>query len=340
MIDADSASTLFMAAAVAMAVGIYVVLDGFDLGLGILFLLTHRPEERDRMVNSIAPFWDGNETWLVFGGAVLLAMFPRAFAVIMPAVYLPIIVMLLGLIFRGIAFEFRFKHPSRGNVWDAAFAVGSVMATFSQGVVLGTFLQGVSVRDGHYGGGSRDWLTAFSLTTGCALLVGYALLGAGWLFWRASGDLRNRAVLWMRPLLWMLLAAIAAVSIWTPLMSPTIAARWFGFPRAFAFLPVPLLTAVCAWGLLRTARAPAASGWPFACGIGLFFLSYSGMAISIFPMLPPPSITLFDAAASPSARNFLLPGVVVLVPLILVRTWLNYRVFRDHGDGSVGYGHD
>lgn len=340
MIDADVASTLFMASAVALAVGIYVVLDGFDLGLGVLFLLTHRREERDGMVNSIAPFWDGNETWLVFGGAVLLAMFPRAFAVIMPAVYLPIIVMLLGLIFRGVAFEFRFKHPTRKIVWDAAFAAGSVMATFSQGVVLGAFLQGIPVRDGHYGGGNWDWLTAFSLTTGCALLVGYALLGAAWLFWRAHGELRNRAVSWMRPLVWMLLAAIAAVSIWTPLMSASIAARWFDFPRGLAFLPVPILTVACAWGLLRAERGTAASGWPFACATGLFFLSYTGMAISIFPMLPPPSISLFDAAASPSAKNFLLPGVLVLVPLILVRTWLNYRVFHDHGDGSVGYGHD
>jgi cytochrome d ubiquinol oxidase subunit II len=340
MIDPASALTLFMAGVVALAVGVYVVLDGFDLGLGILFFFTDRHEERDRMMNSIAPFWDGNETWLVFGGAVLLAMFPQAFSIIMPAVYLPIIVMLLGLIFRGVAFEFRFKHESRKKVWDLAFAGGSMMAAFSQGVVLGTFLQGVPVRDGRYAGGSWDWLTGFSMMTGCALLVGYALLGAGWIFWRVGGDLQKRAALWMPRLCWLLLAAIAAVSVWTPLMSSSIAARWFDFPRAFAFLPVPLLTAACAWGLLRTARRPTASGWPFAYGIGLFFLSYSGMAISVFPLLPPPSISLFDAAASPSAQSFMLPGVLILVPLILAHTWLNYRVFRDHGDGSAGYGHD
>jgi cytochrome d ubiquinol oxidase subunit II len=329
MVDAEVLRTLFMAATVALAVGVYVVLDGFDLGLGILFSLTRDEGERDQMIDSVAPFWDGNETWLVLGGAVLIAMFPLAFAVIMPAVYLPVIVMLLALIFRGVAFEFRFRQSPRRRVWDLAFCGGSLLATFAQGLVLGTFLQGIRVVDGRYAGGPMDWLTPFSVLTGLALVVGYALLGCGWLWWRVGGGLRDKARLWMPWLLAGLLAAIVAVSVWTPLMSPAIAARWFDFPAALAFAPVPLLTLLFAWGALRTVWNGTPSGWPFAFSIGLFFLCYTGMAISIFPMLPPPSVSLFAAAASPESQRFLLPGIAVLVPIILARTWLNYRMFRD-----------
>lgn len=335
----DALLTLFMAGMAAFAVGMYVVLDGFDLGLGILFPFAGDHGQRDQMMNSIAPFWDGNETWLVFGGAILLSAFPLAFSVIMPAVYLPIIVMLLGLIFRGVAFEFRFKHHPRTRIWDIAFSGGSVIATFAQGVVLGAFVQGIRVESGRYAGGPWDWLTAFSVMTGAALLCGYALLGNTWLFWRSRGALQARARAWMPVLLVALLGAIAAVSLWTPLMSPGIAARWFDFPRSLVFAPVPLLTAWCAWSAYRAVQQ-APSARPFWFCVGLFFLSYTGLAISLFPHLPPPSLSLFDAAAAPASQRFLLPGLLVLVPLILAHTWFNYRVFHVQGDADEGYGHE
>jgi cytochrome d ubiquinol oxidase subunit II len=340
MIDADVLRTLFMAGTVALAVGVYVVLDGFDLGLGILFCLTRGDSERDQIMNSITPFWDGNETWLVLGGAVLIAMFPMAFSVIMPAVYLPVIIMLLALIFRGVAFEFRFEQFPRRRLWDIAFFGGSILATFAQGLVLGTFLQGIHVIDGRYAGSSTDWLTPFSILTGLALVIGYALLGGAWLYWRVSGPLQRRAQLWIPKLLAGLLTGIAAVSVWTPLMSPWIAARWFDFPDALAFVPVPLLTLLFAWGIIRVLRTGRPSAWPFAYSIGLFFLSYTGMAISIFPMLPPPSVSLFSAAASPESQRFLLPGIAIFVPVILVRTWLNYRIFRDPAEPEEASAHD
>jgi cytochrome d ubiquinol oxidase subunit II len=331
--------TLFMAAMTAFAVAMYVVLDGFDLGVGILFPFADDNDQRDRMMNSIAPFWDGNETWLVFGGAILLSEFPLAFSVILPAVYLPIIIMLLGLILRGVAFEFRFKHHPRKVVWDAAFTVGSVIATFAQGVVLGTFVQGIKVEGGRFAGAPWDWLTAFSVLTGGALLCGYALLGNTWLFWRTQGPLQEKARLWMPTLLVAMLIGIVGVSIWTPLISPAIAARWFDFPRAFAFAPVPVLTALCAWNAWKWIHKTP-SPVPFWLCIGLFFLSFTGLAISIFPKLPPPSLTLFQAAAAPASQTFLVPGLVVLVPLILIHTWFNYRVFQRKGDEDEGYGHE
>ncbi len=330
--------TLFMAGTVAFAVGMYVFLDGFDLGVGILFPFAGDDAERDQMMNSIAPFWDGNETWLVFGAAILLSAFPLAFSVIMPAVYLPIIVMLLGLIFRGVAFEFRFKHHPRLRIWDAAFAGGSVIAAFAQGVVLGAFVQGIEVQSDRYSGAPWDWLTPFSLMTGAALLCGYALLGNTWLFWRSYGTLQEKARAWMPVLLVGMLAAIVAVSVWTPLMSPAIAARWFDFPKAFAFAPVPLLTVACAWGAYRWVKKTP-SAVPFMLCTGLFFLSYTGLAISIFPQLPPPSLTLFQTAASPESQRFLLPGLLILVPLILIHTWFNYRTFHVKGEDDAGYGH-
>ena len=328
--------TLFMAGMVAFAVGMYVVLDGFDLGVGILFPFADDDAQRDQMMNSIAPFWDGNETWLVFGGAILLSAFPLAFAVILPAVYLPIIVMLLGLIFRGVAFEFRFKHHPR--IWDVAFAAGSMIATFAQGVVLGTFVQGIKMENFQYAGGTWDWLTPFSMVTGVALLCGYALLGNTWLFWRSYGTLQEKARKWMPVLLVGMLAAIAAISIWTPLMSSAIAARWFDFPKSLAFAPVPVLTAACAWGAYKAVKKTP-SAVPFMLCVGLFFLGYSGLAISIFPRLPPPSLTLFAAAASPESQRFLLPGLLILVPLILIHTWVNYRVFHAKSEDDAGYGH-
>lgn len=326
MIDAHTALVLAYAGLLAFAVGTYVVLDGFDLGLGILFFWIRDDAQRDHMVHSIAPFWDGNETWLVFGAAILLSAFPLSFSILMPAVYVPITVMLLGLIFRGVAFEFRFKHHPRWRAWDVAFSAGSIVATFAQGIVLGTFVQGVPVEAGRYAGSAWAWATPFALLTGAALVVGYALLGATWLVWRTHGDLPGAARRLVPKLLVGLLAGIGMVSLWTPFLSPAIAERWFDFPRAFAFAPVPLLTLGCAWGVLRANRAGRGSA-AFTFAVALFFLAYSGLAISVFPGLPPPSVSLLDAAAPASSLLFLLPGVALLVPLIVWHTWRNYRTF-------------
>jgi cytochrome d ubiquinol oxidase subunit II len=290
------------------------------------------------MMNSIAPFWDGNETWLVLGGLTLMSAFPLAFSVIMPAVYLPIIVMVLALIFRGVAFEFRFKHYPRIRTWDVAFGAGSIVAAFAQGVVLGTFVQGIHVVDGRFAGGPRDWLSAFSLMTGCALVCGYALLGAAWLFWRTRGALQEKARAWLPPLLLGLLIFIALVSLWTPLASPAVASRWFTWPNVLFLSPVPVLVAACAYGAYRSVRR-APSARPFALSVGLFLLSYAGLAISLFPHLPPPSMTLFAAAALPESQRFLLPGLLVAVPIILSYTWFNYRMFSEKGGGDSSYEH-
>jgi cytochrome d ubiquinol oxidase subunit II len=334
----SNAITLIMAGAVAFAVGMYVVLDGFDLGVGILFPFVRDDGQRDQMMGSITPFWDGNETWLVFGGLILMSAFPLAFAAIMPAVYLPIIVMVLSLIFRGVAFEFRFSHNPRVRAWDIAFAAGSIVATFAQGVVLGTFVQGIRTVDGRFAGAPWDWLSAFSLMTGCALVCGYALLGAAWLFWRTRGPLREKARAWLPALLLGLLLFIALVSIWTPIASAAIAARWFSWPNALLLSPVPLLVAAFAYGAYRSLRR-APSARPFLLSVGLFLLSYAGLAISVFPQLPPPSLTLFAAAAAPESHRFLLPGLLVMVPIILLYTWFNYHVFRNVDNGGSSYDH-
>ena len=319
--------TLLMAALMAFAVGMYVVLDGFDLGIGLLTSFAADDGERDVMMRTVAPYWDGNETWLVFGGATLMAAFPLAFSVILPAVYLPLIAMLLGLVFRGVAFEFRLMHRPRLRVWDRAFAWGSAVATFAQGVVLGAFVQGIRVVNGRYAGARWDWLTPFSIVTGLALLCGYALLGAAWLYWRGPAPLQARARRWLPPLLLGLLGAIAVISIWTPLASSDIAARWFSWPNIVLLSPVPLLTGVCAYAAWRTASSRP-SGWPFALSVAVFFLGYTGLGISLFPQLPPPSLTLYSAAAVPQSQRFLLPGLLVLVPAILGYTWFNFRILR------------
>jgi cytochrome d ubiquinol oxidase subunit II len=287
-------------------------------------------------MNSIAPIWDGNETWLVLGGIALLAAFPLAFAVILPAVYFPIAVMLLALAFRGVAFEFRFRDSSHRTIWDYGFCYGSAVATFAQGIVLGAFIQGFETTGRRYAGGSFDCFTPFSLLTGLALLFGYGLLGAGWLVLKTEGDLQD----WARRLgQWCLLgvvAAIGAVSLWTPLMRAEIAARWFSWPNLALLSPVPLLTLLVAgwaWRSLHD-RSEAA---PFIAAIGLFLLSYLGIAISLWPMIVPYSFTLWDAASSPDTQAFLALGTLFLLPVILMYTGWSYWVFRGKVRADIGY---
>ncbi len=321
---------------IATAVMLYVILDGFDLGVGILFPTTRVEAERDQMMNSIAPFWDGNETWLVLGGGGLWVAFPQAYAVIMPAFYLPVIVMLLSLIFRGVSFEFRFVSKPGHRLWDFAFWIGSTLAAFAQGVILGGLIQGVTVVDGKFGGGPYDWATPFALLSGVGLVLGYALLGATWLIFKTDGAVQARARDQARMLLIAVLVAIAAVSLWTPITTPRIAERWFTTPNIFFLWPVPLITAglgYVAWRGLDRARELT----PFVASVGLFVLAYLGLGISVFPYLVPPTLTVWDTAAVPDSQIFTLIGTVIMLPIILGYFVFVFWTFRAKVGVEGGY---
>ena len=321
---------------IAVAVVMYVVLDGFDLGIGILFPFAKEERERDVMMNTVAPFWDGNETWLVLGGGGLWVAFPQAYAVIMPANYLPIIVMLLALIFRGVSFEFRVVSRPGHRWWDIAFAAGSIIAAFAQGVVLGSLIQGITVVDGAFAGGPFDWLSPFSLLCGVGVVAGYALLGATWLIARTEGSIQAESRAHARVLLVLVLGFIAAVSLWTPLAVDRIAERWFSTPNIWFLWPVPIVTALVAlfaWrGLARQSEYA-----PFIGSIVLFLLCYLGLAISTYPYIVPPSITIREAAAVPESQMFTLIGVVFMLPVILGYTVFVYWTFRGKVRPGEGY---
>lgn len=319
-----------------VAVAMYVVLDGFDLGIGILFPLFPKEEQRDLMMNSVAPFWDGNETWLVLGGAGLLAAFPLAYAIIMPALYLPLIVMLLALIFRGVSFEYRWVAKPRHRKWDLSFSIGSIVAAFAQGVVLGGLLQGIRIENNQFSGGLTDWLTPFSLMCGIALVVGYALLGATWLIMKTAGQVEQRARQLALRLLILLLGFIALVSVWTPLTIGHVAARWFTLPNFYFLSQVPLATLLVAWLCWRGIRQGKVIQ-PFAAAVGLFLLAYVGLLISNAPYLIPARITIWQAAADPSSQIFMLIGTIVLLPLILAYTALVFWLFRGKLRTGEGY---
>jgi cytochrome bd ubiquinol oxidase subunit II len=319
-----------------MAVFFYVLLDGFDLGVGILYGLAPDTASRNTIMNSIAPIWDGNETWLVFGGLGLFAAFPVAFAVIIPAAYFPILVMLLALVFRGVAFEFRFRDAEHKTFWDHAFNYGSAIATFAQGIVLGSFIQGYEVNGRQFAGSSLAFLTPFSLMTGLALLFGYGLLGAGWLILKTEGDIQAAARRHGRICLIGVLAAIAVVSIWTPVASPMVAARWFSWPNILILAPVPIATAATALVTWR-ALGSRAETMPFAGAVLLFVLSFIGIAISLYPMIVPYHFTLWEAASSERTQAFLLVGTLALLPVILMYTGWSYWVFRGKVRADAGY---
>ena len=323
--------TVVWAFIIAFAVAAYVVMDGFDLGIGMLFPFFRVGRERDQAMNAIAPVWDGNETWLVLGGGGLMAAFPLAYAIILPALYAPLIAMLLGLIFRGVAFEFRWRDPGHRRWWDAGFCLGSAVATFAQGVTLGALLQGISVEGRSYAGGWWEWLSPFSILTGLSLMVGYVLLGSTWLIWQTEGRLRDDARRFARIAVPALLVAIGAVSLYTPFIEPKYFERWFDFPGLFVTVPMPLLVGVAAFLLWRSLRR--APDWqPFAFSLALFLLTLIGLAISIWPDVIPGRVSIWDAAAPERSQAFMLVGAAVLVPVILAYTAWAYWVFR----GKVG----
>jgi cytochrome d ubiquinol oxidase subunit II len=336
MSDEWSALTLTWAGIVGFAVFMYVLMDGFDLGLGILF--PHAPTDRDRdvMMNSVAPIWDFNETWLVLGAAGLFAAFPIAYAVLLPALYLPSLLMLIALIFRGVAFEFRFKARASRHWWDKSFHYGSLFATFAQGIVLGAFVQGVEVQGRDYAGGMLDWLTPFSLLCGVALVAGYALLGATWMIWRSTGPLQAWCRRMARRLLLAVIVFVGVVSLWTPLLSDAIAQRWFSWPNLLYLSPVPLVTAGLAVWLWQASADREVL--PFVLAMGLFLLSYLGLAVSLWPNLIPPEISIWQAASPPESQVFLLVGMSFLIPTLIFYTAYSYWVFRGKvTHESIGY---
>jgi cytochrome d ubiquinol oxidase subunit II len=329
--------SLIWAVIIAFGVMMYVVMDGFDLGIGILFPFVKSEGERDVMMNTVAPVWDGNETWLVLGGAALFGAFPLAYAVVLSALYLPLIFMLLGLIFRGVAFEFRFKaKAAKRHLWDKAFIGGSLTATFFQGVALGAYIDGFKMVDRVYVGGALDWLTPFSLFCGLALIAAYALLGCTWLIMKTEGRLQLQMHDMARPLVFVLLGVTGIVSLWTPLAHTEIAERWFSLPNIFWFMPVPLLVLLCTWALLR-AVARNANYSPFLLTLTLIFLGYSGLGISLWPNIIPPSISIWEAAAPPQSQGFILVGALFIIPFILMYTAWSYYVFRGKVTEEDGY---
>lgn len=321
--------SLIWAIIILFGVMMYIMMDGFDLGIGILYPFFPDKTDRDVMMNTIAPVWDGNETWLVLGGAGLLAAFPLAYAIILSAFYMPIILMLLALILRGVAFEFRFKsNESEQHFWDKAFILGSVAATFFQGVILGAYLQGIPVENGIYAGGPFNWLTSFSIFTALGLLVTYALLGSTWLIMKTSGQLQMVNYGLARILAIILLITIVAVSIWTPLLDKQIFQRWFTLPNMLWLSPVPLLVTGFFYQLQKALSLKKANFSPFIYALGLVFLGYIGLGISIWPNIVPPHISIYTAAAPHSSQSFALVGAVIIIPLILAYTAWGYYIFR------------
>ncbi len=331
--------TVVWAFLIAFAVFAYVVLDGFDLGLGILFPLFPDKRDRDVMMNSVAPVWDGNETWLVLGGGGLFAAFPLAYALVLPALYAPIIAMLLALILRGVSFEFRWRTKRWEWVWDVCFITGSGLAAFAQGVALGGLLQGIEVDEGarQYAGGWWDWLSPFSLLTGAAVTVGYALLGATWLIMKTEGHLQERA----RKLAWVLgiatLLFIGAVSLATPFLSAGYFDRWFAWPGILWVSPVPLAVAGLSVLMFLSLRVHHHEYRPFLLTLTLFAVCFIGLGVSMWPYVIPTEITIWEAAAPRNAQLFMLVGAGILIPIILAYTAYAYWVFRGKIDPDDGY---
>ena len=323
------------ASILAFGVFMYVLLDGFDLGVGILFPFAPDNAGRDTMMASVAPIWDFNETWLVLGGVALLAAFPLAFAIVIPAVYFPILFMLIGLIFRAVAFEFRHLSQRR-RYWDRSFFAGSLVATFSQGIVLGTFVQGIPVEGRSYAGGSLGWLTPFAVLTGAGLVAGYGLLGACWLVLKTEGALQEWARRQARRFTIGVAAFVAMVSIWTPLVEPRIRDRWFAAEHPLWLWPVPLVT-LALFALLWRSLDRGRQGTPFFAAMAIFAMAYLGLAISIFPMVVPFAFDLWQAAATPKSQAFLMIGTLFLLPIILGYTVWSYWVFRGKVRSGSGY---
>ena len=322
---------------IGFGVLMYVLLDGFVLGLGILAPFAEDEHQLDHMMNTAAPIWDGNETWLVLGGAGLLAAFPKAYAVVLSALYLPVLLMLIALVFRGVAFEFRFRAQRAKAAWGVAFSLGSLLAAFAQGVILGALVEGMPLQEGKYVGGAFDWFSPFSMLTGAAVVFGYALLGSTWLILKTEGALQKMARAMTRPLALVVVVFMGLVSAWLPFLSSKIMARWFDSGNFWWLAPVPLLALLNAYLLWRAAMAEGRDARPFVLTLCFFALGFAGLVLGIWPYIVPPSLTLWQAASPPSSQGFVLVGLAVLLPVILGYTWWSYRVFAGKVASDAGY---
>jgi cytochrome bd ubiquinol oxidase subunit II len=314
-------------AIIGFGVLMYVLLDGFVLGIGILAPFAESPAQLDHMMNTAAPIWDGNETWLVLGGAGLLAAFPVAYAIMLSGLYLPVLLMLVALILRGVSFEFRFKARSSKKLWGVCFAVGSIAAAFAQGVMLGAIVEGLPLVDGKYLGGPFAWFGPFPILTGVALVFGYALLGGAWLIMKTEGAVQQLAFTLAKPLVVVVVAFMGLVSAWLPFLSGHIMTRWFESGNLLWLSPVPLLALVNAVMLWR-AVTHRSDYWPFVLALSFFALGFVGLVIGVWPNLIPPDLSIWDAAAPPSSQGFVLVGTLIMLPAVLGYTWWSYSVFR------------
>ena len=321
---------------IAFAVLAYVVLDGFDLGVGLLFPFAKTTHDRDVMMNSVAPVWDGNETWLVLGGGGLMAVFPLAYAVVFPALYVPLMAMLIGLVLRGVAFEFRWRTRRGQFLWDIAFSGGSMIAAEAQGLSVGALVQGIPIVGRAYAGGWWNWLTPFSILTSIAVVMGYALLGSTWLVMKTNGTLKERSRRQALAAGVATLILIGLMSLWTPFLKPEYFARWFAWPTIGFSAVVPLLVAACAYGLYTGLRDNR-DYRPFLSSLGIFVLCFAGLGISFYPNIVPPGLSIWDAAAPDRSLRFLGVGMLIMMPLIVAYTGYSYWVFRGKVDLDEGY---
>ena len=322
---------------IGFAVIMYVLLDGFVLGIGVLAPFARDAQDLDLMMNTAAPIWDGNETWLVLGGAGLLAAFPVAYSVALSGLYLPVLLMLIALIFRGVAFEFRFKATRAKRFWGGAFAAGSTFAAFAQGVILGAIVEGMPLRDGRYVEGAFGWFSPFAMLTGVAVVFGYALLGSTWLILKTEGRLQQVARGLTRPLVLVVVAFMGLVSAWLPFLDSRIMARWFEGGSFWWLAPVPVAALANALWLWRASLREGRDATPFILTLSFFVLGFVGLVLGLWPNIIPPNLTIWDAASPPSSQGFMLVGMVILLPAILGYTWWSYRVFAGKVSADAGY---
>lgn len=323
-------------AIICFGVFMYVLMDGFVLGIGILAPFAEDDAQLDRMMNTAAPIWDGNETWLVLGGAGLLAAFPKAYAALLPGLYLPVLLMLIALVLRGVSFEFRFKARTSKPLWGTCFAIGSIAAAFAQGVMLGAIVEGMPLQEGKYLGGPFGWFSPFSMLTGTAVVFGYALLGSTWLIVKTDGSLQDIAFALTRPLVAVVVAFMGLVSAWLPFLSSQVMARWFESGNFIWLSPVPLLALVNAIALWRAVMRRA-DYLPFIFALSFFALGFIGLVLGMWPNLLPPHLTLWEAAAPASSQGFVLVGTLIMLPAVLGYTWWSYSVFRGKVAADSGY---
>ncbi|AYO94329.1 cytochrome d ubiquinol oxidase subunit II [Xanthomonas axonopodis] len=324
---------------IGFGVLMYVVLDGFVLGLGMLAPFARDEQEVDLMMNTAAPIWDGNETWLVLGGAGLFAAFPTAYAVILSGLYLPVLLMVMALVFRGVAFEFRFKAQRSRRLWTLSFIAGSILTAFAQGLILGALVEGMPLDNGRYTGGVFGWFSPFTILTGAALVFGYALLGSTWLILKTDGRTHTLARQLTKPLVGVVVTFVVLVSAWLPFLSSHVMARWFEHGNFWWLSPIPLMTAAVALALWRSSDSSRSDAWPFLLTLAIFVLGFIGLVLGMWPYLVPPSYTIWQAASPPSSQIFPMVGLVVLLPLVLGYTVWSYRVFRGKIAADVGYHH-